>query len=558
MPFKMRVLPVLILAVMMLFCGRSGLPVKADLVLTNAKIWTVDPDRPVAEAVAAWNGRIIAVGSVQEIERLAGPDTEVINLYGKLVLPGFIDAHTHYVSGGFHLLGVDLKNAKDEEEFGRLLAEHSAKLPPGAWITGGDWDHDKWPSGEYPTAELIDRFVSDRPVLVSRYDGHMTAANSMALRLAGVTARTPDPPGGTIVRKPGSRQPAGTLKETASGLVYRVIPPNSRDEVKLAITTALKHTAEKGFTSVHQVDVMPLHMDIYQELIDSGEMTARLYGYIPISQREKLTSLGIQQNFSNDWLTLGGVKGFIDGSLGSSTALFFDPYTSDPSTSGLYIVDPQEFRQSMIEADAAKLQLAIHAIGDRANSEMLDVFEEIIERNGPRDRRFRIEHAQHVRESDVARFKELGVIASVQPYHAVDDGRFVLARIGEERCRETYAFGWFLEHGVTMAFGSDWTVAPLDAILGLDAAVTRRTLDGKNPDGWYPEHKVPVEEAIKAYTLDAAYAAFQENIKGSITPGKFADFTVLSQDILTVDPNRIIDTEILYTITGGRIVYQKE
>jgi len=557
---RRRLLQLVLLSALLLTagCSTGGLPVEADLILTNAKVWTVDETRPSAEAVAVWDGKILAVGSVQEIERLSGARTRVIDLQGQLVLPGFIDSHVHFVSGGFHLLGVDLKNAKDEEEFGRLLAEKSKELPPGAWITGGNWDHDKWPSGAYPTAELIDKYVPDRPVLVSRYDGHMTVANSIALRLAGITARTPDPPEGTIIRKSGSMEPAGALRETASGLVSRKIPPSSRAEIRTAIETALKRAAAKGFTSVHQVDVRPVHMDIYQELLDEGKLTARIYGFIPISQRKRLIDLGIKRNFNNDWLALGGVKGFIDGSLGSSTALFFEPYTSEPTTSGMYASEPGEFKQAIIESDKAGLQCAIHAIGDRANAEMLDIFADAIRENGQRDRRFRIEHAQHVRESDFKRFAELGVIASVQPYHAADDGRFAAARIGEERCAETYAFGSFLKNGVTMAFGSDWTVAPLDAILGLDAAVTRRTLDGKNPGGWYPEHKVPVEAAIKAYTLDAAYAAFQEEVKGSITPGKYADLVVLSQDILTIPPDDIVKTEIIYTIAGGRIVYEKK
>lgn len=537
-------------------CGGMGkAPVEADLVLINGKIWTVDQNMPVVEAVAVWNGQILAVGSVREIKKLIGDGTKVIDLEGKLVLPGFNDSHTHFVNGGFHLMGVDLKDAASEEEFGELLAAKSGELPPGAWITGGNWDHDKWHGGNLPTAELIDRYVPDRPVLVSRYDGHMSVANSMALQMAGIDARTPDPPGGVIVRKPGSREPAGVLRETAEELVSRIIPPKSRAEIRLAIETALEHARKNGITSVHQVDLTPVQLELYQELLTEGKLTTRIYGFIPIDSRQKLAELGIQRNFNNDWIAVGGVKAFLDGSLGSSTAMFFEPYTQDPSTSGLYVVDPDALKKQIIEADKAGLQMAIHSIGDRANSDLLDMFAEVIKENGPRDRRFRVEHAQHIHPKDFERFAELGVIASMQPYHAIDDGRFAEKRIGYERCKTTYAFNSMLENNVIMAFGSDWTVAPLNAILGIYAAVTRRTLDDANPGGWFPEQKITVEQAVEAYTLTSAYASFQENIKGSITPGKLADMVVLSDDILTIPPEEIKDTVILYTIVNGNIVY---
>jgi len=538
-------------------CAGKAL-VEADLVLMNGKIWTVNQNMPLVEAVAAWNGQILAVGSVREIKKLIGADTKIIDLEGKLVLPGFNDSHTHFVNGGFHLMGVDLKDAANEEEFGKRLAAKSRELPPEAWITGGNWDHDKWPGGNLPTAELIDRYVPDRPVLVKRYDGHMSVANSLALKMAGVTAKTPDPPGGVIVRKPGSREPAGVLRETAEELVSRIIPPKSRAEILLAIETALEHARKHGITSVHQVDLTPAQLELYQELLAESKLTARIYGFIPIDSRQKLAELGIHRNFNNNWIAVGGVKAFLDGSLGSSTAMFFEPYTQDPSTSGLYVVDPDVLKKQMIEADKAGLQLAIHSIGDKANSDLLDMFAEVIKENGPRDRRFRVEHAQHIHPKDFKRFAELGVIASMQPYHAIDDGRFAEKRIGYERCKTTYAFNSFLENGVIMAFGSDWTVAPLDAILGIYAAVTRRTLDDANPGGWFPEQKITVEQAVEAYTLTAAYASFQENIKGSITPGKLADMVVLSHDILTIPPEEIENTEVLFTIINGNVVYEKQ
>lgn len=540
-------------------CAPKKSFVDADLVLLNGKIWTVDGDPSEAEAVAVWKGKILAVGKTSEIKALAGGNTRVIDLDGKLALPGFIDSHTHFVDGGFHLLGVDLKNARTEEEFGRLLQTKSEELPERAWITGGNWDHDKWSSGGLPTAELIDRYVPGRPVFVSRYDGHMSVANSLALKLAGISERTPDPPGGIIERKSGTKEPTGLLRETAAGLVFNVIPPPSRAEIRLAIETALQHARQNGLTSIHQVDLTPAHLEIYQELLAEGKLTSRIYGFIPIDNWKKLADLGIHRNFNaGNWIAIGGVKAFLDGSLGSSTALFFEPYTQDPTTSGLYVVSPEVLKSQMLEADRAGLQLAIHSIGDRANAELLDMFADIVKTNGERDRRFRIEHAQHLRPQDFRRFAELKVIASVQPYHAIDDGRFAEKRIGLERCKTTYAFRSFLDHGVKLAFGSDWTVAPLDAIQGIYAAVTRRTLDGAHPDGWFPEQKITVEEAVRTFTLIPAYSAFQEDALGSISAGKCADIVVLSRDIFTIPPEEIADSEVFITIVNGKIVYEKK
>ncbi|MFC1554390.1 amidohydrolase [candidate division KSB1 bacterium] len=530
----------------------------ADLILKDGKVWTVDKENPVASCVAVKDGKILAVGEWTEMENMVGEKTEILELDGQLVLPGFNDSHTHFTGGGFHLLGVKLKDAENEEEFGRRLAEKSRELPPGAWITGGTWDHDRWPSGKEPTADLIDRYVSDRPVFVTRYDGHMSVANSLAMEMAGVTAETADPPGGVIDRKTGSREPTGLLRETAESLVSRIIPDNSREERKIAIETALQHARENGFTSIQQVDLNTTELEIYKELMKEGGLTSRIYGYFPLSTWENYIEKGYRDNSNFDnKIILAGMKAFIDGSLGSTTALFFDPYTQNPETEGIYVVDPEVLKQQIIDADAAGLQLAVHAIGDRANSDLLDMFEEAIKQNGQRDRRFRVEHSQHMHEKDFKRYADLGVIASMQPYHAIDDGRFAEKRIGYERCKTTYAFRSFIDNGVTVAFGSDWTVAPLDAIQGIYAAVTRSTLDGKHPDGWFPEQKLTVEQAIEAYTLAPAYASFQENIKGTISPGKLADFVILSKDILSISPEEILSAEVVITIMNGEVVNSK-
>ncbi|MCH8286400.1 amidohydrolase [candidate division KSB1 bacterium] len=540
------------------FTCSGEIPVSADLVLLNGKIWTVDENNPEAEAVAIWRDRILSVGKTNTIKSLAGPNTVVIDLEGKLVLPGFIDNHTHFVRGGNWLTEVHLKDAKDEEEFGQRLAEKSKELPPGAWITGGTWDHDNWQGGNLPTAELIDKYVPDRPVFVTRYDGHMSVANSLALQMAGVSSRTNDPPGGVIVRKPGSREPEGVLKDAAQDIVQRIIPSQSKAEIKQAIEAGMEEARRVGVTSIQDMNLNPTAFTIYQELIENGTMTLRINGHIPLIQWKSLADLGIMKNMNNkNWIKIGGLKEYVDGSVGSSTALFFEPYVQDPSTRGIFMTQPEILKKNMLEADKAGLHLAIHAIGFRANSIILDIIEELIQENGPGDRRIRIEHAQHIHPKDFERFAKLGVIASVQPYHAIDDGRFIEKRIGYERSKTTYPFRQFLDNGVTMTFGSDWTVAPLDPIKGIDAAVTRRTTDGKNPEGWFPEQKITVEEAIRAYTITNAYAVFEEDIKGSITEGKLADMVVLSQDILSIPVNNIVDTEVLYTIVNGKIVFEK-
>jgi len=386
----------------------------------------------------------------------------------------------------------------------------------------------------------------------------MALANSYVLKLAGVTKDTPDPPGGAIVRDPKTGEPTGILKDEAQGYVYRIMPGPSEQEMLEAARLALREAARFGITSIQDISA-PEHLRVYQILRSRGELTARFYCRLPISHWENLANIGVRVPFGDEWVRIGSLKAFADGSLGSSTALFFDPFTSDPSTRGLPsdILLDGRLKKWALAADKAGLQLSIHAIGDSANSLILDLFETIVRENPPWDRRFRIEHAQHVHPKDFVRFSRFHVIASVQPYHAIDDGRWAEGRIGHERCKTTYAFRTFLDHGVRMCFGSDWTVAPLNPLLGIYAAVTRRTLDGKNPDGWFPEQKISVKEAIACYTIHNAYAAFEENMKGSITAGKLADLVVLSRDILTIDPTQLEGVEVELTIVGGRLIYQK-
>jgi predicted amidohydrolase YtcJ len=532
---------------------------RADVVLVNGHIWTGNRARPEVEAVAVLNGRIVAVGKSDDIRPLAA---RVIDLKGRRVVPGFYDSHVHLLGSGQRLAEVALKDAKDEEEFGKRLKAFDAKLPRERWLLGGEWDHDRTFNGRLPTAELLDRYVPDRPALLRRYDGHMALANTRALKLAGITADTADPPGGVIYRKPNSKEPTGLLRDNAMGLVERLIPAPSDDEIAESVLAALAEARSVGVTSVQDMDgsgavTRRKLFRFYQRLAREGKLTTRIDLRWPLSDWQELARLGVEADFGNDWVRIGGVKGFVDGSLGSSTAKMFDPFVNEPNSTGIYVTQPGKLREYILAADKAGLSIAVHAIGDRANAELLDIFAETIKTNGPRDRRFRIEHVQHLRPEDYPRFKELGVIASMQPYHAIDDGRWAEGRIGAKRCASSYANRSLLNAGARLAFGSDWSVAPLDPLAGIDAAVHRRTLDGKHPDGWFPEQKISVIEAVDAYTLGSAYAAFQEKDRGSLEVGKLADLVVLSQDIFTA-PERIAETHVVLTMVGGKVVYEKK
>jgi len=530
----------------------------AETIFVNGSVWTVDSSNPHVEAVAVLGDRILSVGSTAEIRKLAGPGTTVVDLEGRLMLPGFIDNHTHFSSGGFQLQSVDLRFAETEREFARLIGERAAKSPD-RWITGGDWDHDNWPGGTLPTKELIDRLTPKTPVFVNRYDGHMALANSYLLKLAGITRDTPDPPGGAIVKDPSTGEPTGVLKDEAMMYVYKIMPDPTAGELEEAIQLALAEARRFGVTSIQDIS-SSADVRAYQELRSKGELTSRFYCRLPLGQWEQLAQTGIAVPFGDEFVRLGSLKAYADGSLGSTTALFFDPFISDPTTRGLpsdLLLDGR-LEEWILGADKAHLQLSIHAIGDSANSRILDIFQKAVNQNPAWDRRFRIEHAQHIHPKDFKRFAQLGVIASVQPYHAIDDGRWAEKRIGHERCRTTYPFRSFLDNKVRMCFGSDWTVGPLNPLLGIYAAVTRRTTDGANPKGWFPEQKISVREAIEAYTINNAYAAFEEKEKGSIAPGKLADLVILKDNILEIDPVRIEKAEVDMTILGGKIVYRRE
>lgn len=546
---------------MILFAAMSAAAQpSADLILLNGKIWTVNPGQPQAEAVAVRAGRIAAVGKTDEIRRWAGPATQVIDLGGKLVVPGFNDAHVHFCSGGSSMASVQLRDAGSQDEFRDRIGAFAAKQRAGRWITGGEWDHENWKPAETPTRQLIDAVTPDNPVMVNRLDGHMALVNSRALALAGIDRTTPDPAGGTIVRD-AAGDPTGILKDAAMGLVARKIPAPTEGELAEAVRAAMRYAAENGVTSVQDMSASPEVLRVYQKLLERGELTVRIYGAQPLGSWQRLAAVGVRAGFGSEKLKIGALKAFSDGSLGSTTALFFEPYADAPQTAGLAadeMIPESRLRDHIVGADAAGLQVMVHAIGDKANHTVLGMFEAAVMRNGLGDRRFRIEHAQHLAADDIARFGKLGVIASMQPYHVIDDGRWAEKRIGPKRAKGSYAFRSLLSSGATVAFGSDWPVAPMQPLMGIYGAVTRATLDDLRPGGWIPEQKITVAEAVRAFTMGGAYASFDEKIKGSIEPGKVADLVVLSRDILAISPAEIARVTVETTVFDGKVIYSRQ
>lgn len=524
----------------------------------NGKIYTVNEKQPYAEAVIVEGNKIKYVGSESDAQKFITSETEVIDLKGKLMLPGFNDSHLHFTSGGHYLLGINLRLALSKKDFINIIRDY-AKGKEGRWIVGGRWDHELWQDKSLPAKELIDSVTPNTPVFVSRIDGHVGLANSNALELAGIDKNTPDPEGGLIERDPDTGEPTGILKDNAMDLVFDIIPEYSLEENVEATLRALGEAKKLGITSIHDMTQLG-ELEAYKKVEQDGNLTCRIYSIWLLDKYEEIVRAGVTVGNEEGLIKRGALKGYSDGSLGASTAWFFESYVQDPTTSGLAmdIVTSGDLEKWAFDADRNRLQLCIHSIGDRANAFMLDLFERVKKENSPWDRRFRIEHAQHLREEDIQRFGEIGVIASVQPYHCIDDGMWAEKRIGEKRIQTTHPYRSLLESDAIVSFGTDWPVAPLNPLYGIYAAVTRRTADNKNPDGWIPGEKIPVEDAIKCYTLNSAYASFEENIKGSIEVGKLADLVVLSDDILTIDPVKIKDVKVEMTVFDGEIVFKAE
>lgn len=535
-------------------CGDTD-PGAADIIFTGGAIWTGDPARPRATALAVRDGRIQRVGDASDMAPLRGPGTREVELQGRTLLPGFVDSHTHFLSGGFQLSSVDLRDASSPEEFARRIGEFAESLDPGDWILGGDWDHEAW-GGELPHRDWIDAVTPDNPVFVNRLDGHMALANTLALEAGDVTTDLPDPPGGTLVRDPATGVLTGVLKDEAMALVTRAVPQRSPQEWDRALEAASAHALSLGVTQVHDVDGWG-SLEVYRRARAADALPLRIYAAVPMASWERMRELVAAEGRGDERLWWGGLKAFVDGSLGSTTAWFHEPYLDEPGTSGLITTDTAALRSWIVESDRAGLHAMVHAIGDRANDWLLDIYEGLEAANGPRDRRYRIEHAQHLTSRAIRRMGALGVVASMQPYHAADDGRWAEKRIGPERIRTTYAFRSLHDENVRLAFGSDWTVAPLDPLLGVEAALTRQTIDGANPDGWVPEERLGLEETLVAYTRNGSYAGFSDGFTGTLTPGKMADLVMLDGDIFSTPATEIADLRVEMTFVEGREVFTR-
>ncbi|HTQ28014.1 MAG TPA: amidohydrolase [Puia sp.] len=528
----------------------------ADRIYVNAKIWTGDTANPWATCIAIKDSSILYVGL--DYKPYKGSQTEVVDLDGRMLVPGFIDNHTHFLDGGFNLASINLRNVRTKAAFISSVKAYVDSVTDDRWVRGGNWDHEAW-GGELPRKDWIDSVSGRHPIFIDRYDGHMALANTAALQKAGVDKHTPNPPGGEIVRDPRTGEPTGILKDAAKDLVYGVIPALSDKELDESLQRAVHHALEHGLTQVHDMSSFGGWDDLatYQRAYAHGLLDIRIYSFVPLRTWQKLDSFVKVNGRGNDRLRWGGLKGFVDGSLGSTTAWFYQPYLDAPHSTGLQVTDTSLLRSWVLGADAAGLQVTNHAIGDRANDWILGVYEEAEKRNGSRDRRFRVEHAQHLTPQAIPRFAALQVIPSMQPYHAIDDGKWAYKRLDSARLKGTYAFKSLLTSNAKLTFGSDWMVAPLDPIAGIYAAVTRRTLDDKNPGGWFPEQKISVEQALTCYTANNAYAGFQEGRVGKLKAGMLADFVVLSDDLFKIAPEKIRDVLVLRTIVNGKEVYKR-
>ena len=530
---------------------------KADIVIRGGPVWTgLSTGRGQAGAVAIAGDKILAVGDSAQIARYVGATTRVLDAGGGLIMPGFVDGHTHFISGGFQLASVNLRDAATPQEFVRRLKEYAAHLKPGEWILGGDWDHTLWRGAPLPRHEWIDSVTPNNPVFVDRLDGHMALANAAAMRAAKITSATPAPVGGEIPRD-ARGEPIGIFKDNAAGLIQAAIPDPSPEQQDSALVRALAHAASLGLTATANMSASWANLAAYKRMERAGRMTLRVYLYLPLDDWRTVADTVARNGAGDDWVRIGGLKGYMDGSAGSRTAYFFEPFSDSAGYYGLMRQPESEMRAWVGAADSAGLQIAVHAIGDRANAIILAIYDSVTHAHGARDRRFRVEHAQHLRPQEIPLFGPRRVVPSMQPFHVIDDGRWVEQRIGPERIKTTYAFRTLLDTDAPLAFGSDWTVAPLDPMLGVYAAVTRRTLDNKNPGGWVPDQKITVGEALRAYTYGNAWATFNEQKWGTLAPGRFADVVVLDHDPFAVQPESLGTIKPRYTIAGGKVVYSK-
>lgn len=526
----------------------AGADEPLDIAYVNARVWTGAGPDTRTDAIGIKGDRVAAIGA-DAVRARTGKRTQVVDLDGAFVTPGFIDAHVHFVKAATMLSQPSLRDAENPKEFIARIAAAAKALPKGQWLEGGNWDQDRW-GGEMPNRSWIDPVTPDTPVAVIRYDLHMLLLNSLALRLAGIDRNTPDVPGGVIERD-AQGEPTGIIKDAAKDLVLRAIGEPTPDQIDAVTREGIAVALSKGVTQVHPTELESISFDSTRRLRAAGETGLRFRHYLPLKDWEAQVELIAREGRGDDWVQWGGCKVVFDGSLGSRTARFYEPYADDPTTRGIIVTDPADLRRWMEGADKAGLQVTAHAIGDEANDIVLDTMAAVAAANGPRDRRFRIEHVQHMKPHALPRFAQQGIIASVQPYHAIDDGRWAVRRIGEERLKTSFAYGSLVRSGAHVCMGSDWPVAPIDPLTGLDAAVNRETLDGKNPHGWHPEQRITLAQAMRGYTRESAYAGFNETRLGLIAPGLLADLVVWDSDFFAIDSHSLTKVKALRTIVGG-------
>lgn len=530
-----------------------------DAIWLNGNIYTMDAARPRAEALAVAGGRIVAVGSNDEIRKLAGTSAKANDLNGATVLPGLIDAHGHVAGLGLFGLGrLDLSDAKSFDDVVAAIAEKAKTAKPGEWILGGRWDHESWPDRKLPTHEKLSAATPHNPVWITRVDGHAGLANAAAMKLAGVTKDTPAPGGGEVLRG-ADGEPTGVFVDNAETLIARHVAAGGDDAA--AILKAQEMCFAAGLTGVHDPGVSPAEIEVYQRLAASKQLKLRVYAMV--SGAHAIEYFKTHKPAAGDVLTVRACKLYMDGAMGSRGAWLLEPYADRPRDekgqpyTGLAVSSPEFIKLVALDGLRNGYQVCVHAIGDRGNREVLNAFEQAMKQIPAKDHRFRIEHAQLLHLDDIPRFARLGVIASMQPTHCTSDMRWVHARVGEKRAQGAYAWARLLRSGARLAAGSDFPVESHNPFLGIYAAVTRQTPDGQPPGGWHGDQRMTREEALRAFTVEAAYAAFEEDRKGSLTPGKLADFIVLDRDVLTCDALEIPKTGVLRTVVGGETVFQR-
>jgi predicted amidohydrolase YtcJ len=554
------ILPFIVIVLVAAFHTKSSHAQKAPTTTyyTHGRIYTNDPEHPWAEAMAVSEGKISCIGKMDHVllDCLGSQEgAETINLKGQFVMPGFNDAHVHLGGAGAEALAVPLIGVPSIEEMQKRVADAVAQHKPGEWITGGGWDHTTWPEKKFPNRQQLDAVAPKNPVILVHVSGHVAVANSLALKSAEIDKNTPNPPGGEIEHD-ALGEPTGMLKEGAAMSLVRVrIPDPAPEQRRKGIELVFENVAKNGVTSVQDNSDWE-DFQVYKQIKDEGKLTVRITEWLPFSlPLNDLQNLRAQGGTTDPWLKTGALKAVTDGALGSRTAAMLEPYSDDPSTTGIFTFDPDKLRAMAIERDKAGFQLNFHAIGDRANRIALDVFEAVRKANGSRDRRDRIEHAQVVEPMDCVRFAELKVIASMQPSHQTTDMRWAEDRIGSVRIKGAYAWATMLKNGVRLAFGTDYSVEPISPFRGLYACVTRERPDGGPKGGWEPQEKISLEDCIRAYTSGSAYAQFEEGKKGELKQGEYADFVILSNDLTKVPPAQFTKTRVLRTVVGGRTVY---